>query len=214
MSMRPAGRTLVLIAMSVGIAAPLDAHAQRVTETEISCEADGGSLQAALTAIQPGGRIVVRSGTCTGNLILSRDVRIQGSGHDLVTLRAADPASPVVSVPIGVTTTISGVTIAGGRIGISTAGRVAIAFAVVSENTAGGIEILDGGSLEGDKLKVMRNKGPGIAVFKAEVTLRGSLIAHNVSHGEGGAGLLIAGGRAQLIGTQIEENEAVRDGGG
>ena len=206
-------RTLALLAMNVCIAAPLLAHAQPTSEVEISCDA-GDSLQAALAALAPGGRIVIRSGTCTGNLSLSRDVRIQGAGYDLVTIKAADASLPVVTVPRGVTATISGVSISGGRVGLWNAGRVSLSFSRVSENTSGGIEIRDRGSLEGDKIKVVRNMGPGITILGAEATLRGSVIAQNVTGGEGGGGMLIVGGRAELVGTQIEDNEAIRDGGG
>ena len=213
MNERAAVRTLVLLAMNIGIAAPLTSHAQPLSETEISCDA-GDSLQTALANIESGGRIIIRSGICTGNLVLTRDVRIQGGGHDRVTFKAADATSPVVTVPRGVTATISGVTISGGRLGLLITGRVALAFSLVTDNTSGGIEIRETGSLEGDKLKVTRNHGPGITVLKAEAILRGSLIAQNVTSGEGGGGMLIVGGRAELIGTQVEDNEAARDGGG
>ena len=205
-------RTLALLAMNVCIAAPLLAHAQPTSEVEISCDT-GDSLQAALAALAPGGRIVIRSGTCTGNLSLSRDVRIQGAGYDLVTIKAADASLPVVTVPRGVTATISGVTISGGRVGLWNAGRVSLSFSRVSENTSGGIEIRDRGYLEGDKIKVVRNTGPGITILGAEAMLRGSVIAPNVTGG-GGGGMRIVGGRAELVGTQIEDNEAIRDGGG
>jgi hypothetical protein len=217
MTERPWVRTAILMAINVGIALPLyaprTAHAQLPLDTEISCDAPD-ALQSTLTTVAPGGRIIIRSGTCSGNLTLVRDVRIQGSGYDRVTLRATDAAAPVITVPRGVTATISGVTIAGGRVGVSAAGRVALAFSVVTENLAGGIEVRDEGSLEADKLKVSRNKGPGITINKAEATLRGSLISLNFSNGEGGGGMLLVGGRATLTGTQIEENESIRDGGG
>ena len=218
MSERATVRTAILIAMNMGIALPLLAprlaYAQlSPLETEISCDVPD-ALEKALTAVAPGARIIIRSGICTGNFTLGRDVRIQGSGSDLVTLRATDAAAAVLTVPRGVTATISGVTIAGGRVGVSSAGRVALAFAVVSENFAGGIEIREGGSLDGDKLKVSRNKGPGVTITKADATVRGSLINHNFSNSDGGGGILLFGGRAELTGTQIEENETTRDGGG
>ncbi len=119
-------------------------------------------------AVAPGGRIIIRSGTCPGNLVISRDVRIQGGGHDLVSLTATDATLPVVTVPRGVTATISGVTISGGRVGLSSTGRVALAFSLVTENTSGGIEIRDHGTLDADKIKVTRNKGPGITIVRAE----------------------------------------------
>ena len=203
----------VLIATSVGIAIPVVAHAQPSAESEISCDTPD-ALQHALTTAPSGGRIIIRSGICTGNFALNHDIRIQGSGFDQVTLKAADPALPVVTVPRGSTTTISGVTITRGRVGILVTGRASLAFAMVSENEAGGIEVRDNGTFEADKLRISRNKGPGLTVIKAAATLRGGLINHNVSSGEGGAGLLVVGGRAQLMGTQIEENDAVRDGGG
>ena len=215
MSERALVRTLALLAMNVGIAAPLLAHAQTTSDVEISCDA-GDALEAALTTLAPGGRIVIRSGTCTGNLSLRSDVRIQGAGYDLVTIKAANASSPTVTVLRGVTATISGVTISGGRVGVLSAGRLALAFSRVSENTSGGIEIRDRGSLVGDKIKVTRNSGPGIIIHGAEsmATLRGSFIGQNVADGEGGGGMLIVGGRAELIGTQVEDNEAVKDGGG
>jgi hypothetical protein len=213
MSERVALRTLVVLAMNVGIAAPLPAQAQPASEIEIACDA-GDSLQSALSTVTSAGRIIIRSGTCTGNFTISRDVRIQGSGYDLVTLKAADPSSPVITVPRGVTATISGLSITGGRVGILSTGRLALSFTTIAENAAGGLEIRDNGILEGDKLRVTRNKGPGIILVNADATLRGSVIARNVTDGDGGGGMLLVGARVQLIGTQIEENEAVRDGGG
>jgi len=168
----------MLIAGSVSIAFPLVAHAQPSAESEISCDAPD-ALQHALMTIPAGGRIIVRAGTCTGNFMLSRDIRIQGSGLDQVTLRAADPAQPVVTVPRGITATISGVTIAGGRVGVLVIGRSSLAFTMVSENLSGGIEVRDSGTFEADKLRVSRNKGPALTVTKAEAVIRGGLINHN-----------------------------------
>ena len=203
----------MLIASAMGIALPVVGHAQPSPESEISCETRD-ALQQALLTTPIGGRVIVRSGICTGNFTLQRDVRIQGSGYDQVTLRAADAALPVVTVPRGVTATISGVTIAGGRVGALISGRASLAFSLISENLSGGIEVRESGTFEADKLRVSRNKGPGVTVMKAEARLRGSLINQNVSTGDGGAGLLVVGGRAELIGTQIEENDAIHDGGG
>jgi hypothetical protein len=203
----------LLIAAAVGIALPLVAHAQPLAEAEIACD-QPDALANALAATAAGGRIIIRSGTCRGNFTLTRDVRIQGSGDDRVTLRATDPALPVVTVRRGVTATISGVTISGGQVGALVTGHASMAFTTVSENLSGGIDIRDGGSFDADKIKVSGNKGPGLIVVKAAAALRGSLITRNFSNGEGGAGLLIVGGRAELMGTQIEENDAVRDGGG
>ena len=203
----------MLIAGSVSIAFPVVAHAQPSAESEISCD-EPDALQHALMTIPAGGRIIVRAGTCSGNFTLSRDIRIQGSGFDQVMLRAADPAQPVVTVPRGITATISGVTIAGGRVGVLVTGRSSLAFTMVSENLSGGIEVRDSGTFEADKLRISRNKGPGLTVSKAEAVIRGGLINHNFSNGEGGAGVLVVGGRVELTGTQIEENDAIRDGGG
>ena len=213
MSERAALRTLVLLAMNVGIAAPLVAHAQPLPEIEIACDA-GDSLQAALAAVATGGRIIIRSGTCTGNLTLARDVRIQGNGYDRVMLKATDRALPVVTVPHGVTAVISGVSISGGRVGLWMTGRVLLAFSSVTGNSSGGIEVRDNGSLDGDKLRVTRNNGPGITILKGEAALRGSVIANNVTNGDGGGGMFLVAGRAELTGTQLEENESIRDGGG
>lgn len=52
MSKRSVVRTLVLLAMNVGITAPLVAHAQLLSEIEISCDA-GDSLQTALRVVHP-----------------------------------------------------------------------------------------------------------------------------------------------------------------
>ena len=203
----------LLTALGVGIAFPLVAHARPSSVAEISCDTRD-ALQNALTTTPTGGRIIIRSGTCTGNFTLIRDVRIQGSGFDRVTLRAADSAMPVVTVPRGTTTTISGVTITGGHVGALISGRATLAFSVVSENLSGGVEVRDTGIFEADKLRISRNKGPGLTVIKGEAALRGSLINQNFSNGDGGAGVLVVGGRADLTGTQIEENDAIRDGGG
>ena len=151
----------MLIARSVSIAFPVVAHAQPSAESEISCD-EPDALPHALMTIPAGGRIIVRAGNCSGNFTLSRDIRIQGSGFDQVMLRAADPAQPVVTVPRGITATISGVTIAGGRVGVLVTGRSSLAFTMVSENLSGGIEVRDSGTFEADKLRVSRNKGLGL----------------------------------------------------
>src|SRR5690348_6310770 len=117
----------VLIVTGVGIGFPVVAHPQPSPEAEISCDKPD-ALQSALVMVPSGGRIIIRSGTCTGNFALKRDIRIQGSGFDQVTLKAADPAQPVVTVHRGSTTTISGVTIAGGRVGVLVSGRASLAF--------------------------------------------------------------------------------------
>ena len=106
--------------------------------------------------------------------MLSRDIRIQGRGFDQVSPRAADPAQPVVTVPRGITATISGVAIAVGRVGVLVIGRSSLAFTMVSENPSGGIEVRDSGTFEADKLRVTRNKGPGLTVTKAEAVQRQS----------------------------------------
>src|SRR5687767_7668878 len=170
----------MLTAGSVSIALPVVANAQPSAESEISCDSPD-ALQHALIAIPAGGRITIRAGTCTGNFTLSRDIRIQGSGFDQVTLRSGDPAQPVVTVPRGITATISGVTIAGGRVGVLVTGRSSLAFSMVSENLAGGIEVRDSGTFEADKLRVTRNKGPGLTVTKGKAVIRGGLINHNFS---------------------------------
>lgn len=203
----------MLIAISLGITVPLVAHGQPSTEAEITCD-NPDALQKALATTPTGGRILVRSGICTGNFTLARDVRIQGSGYDRVTLLGADAAQPVLTVPRGISTTLSGITLSGGRVGVLITGRATLAFSLVSENLSGGIEVRDSGTFEADKLKISRNKGPGLTVMKAEASLRGSLISHNFSDRDGGAGLLLVGGRAELTGTQIEENDTIRDGGG
>src|SRR5688572_3988121 len=129
----------LLTALGVGIAFPFVAHGQPSPESEISCESPN-ALQNALTTTPTGGRIIIRSGMCTGNFTLIRDVRIQGSGFDRVTLRAADSALPVVTVPRGSTTTISGVTITGGHVRALTIGRPTLPYSVVSKNRSGCLE--------------------------------------------------------------------------
>lgn len=202
----------ILIAMNVGIAIPLVAQAQSSAETDISCD-QTDALQRAVDSTPAGGRIVIRSGTCNGNLTLVRDVRIQGAGYDRVTLRATDASLPVLTVPRGVTATISNVTLAGGRVGLLVTGRAALAFTMVSDNVSGGVEVRDNGTFEADKLRISRNRGSGLTVVKGDASLRGSVIGQNVTV-NGGGGVLLIGGKVELTGTQVEENDAVLDGGG
>jgi len=202
----------ILTAMQLSIAVPHVVHAQPPAETHVSCE-QPGALQRAVEHTPAGGRILIREGTCAGNITLVRDVRIQGAGSDRVILRAADPALPVLTVPRGVTATISNVTLTGGRVGLLVTGRAAMAFAMVSDNASGGIEVRDNGAFEGDKLRITGNKGSGLAVIKAGASLRGSIVGQNATR-DGGGGLLLIGGRAELTATQLEENDAVFDGGG
>jgi len=54
MSERAAIRTLILVAMNVGISFPLSTQAQSLSEIEVGCD-DKDALQSAIAAITPGG---------------------------------------------------------------------------------------------------------------------------------------------------------------
>ena len=191
MSKRTAVRTLVLLAMNVGIAAPLLAHAQPASEVEISCDA-GDSLQTALAALAPGGRIVIRSGTCTGNLALDSRRAHPGRRPRSGDAQSRRRALPVVTVPRGVTATISGVTDLGwpcrslerrSRLPLVQHGQPRTHQAASRSSTTA--------LSMGDKLKVTRNKGPGITVRRGPRRCCAEASSpQNVTSGEGGGGIL------------------------
>jgi hypothetical protein len=203
-----------LILATIGaLVAAAPADAQAPSELEVRCDA-GDSLEAALASIETGGRILLRSGVCTGNFSITRTVRIQGEGLDRVTLQAADPARPVVQISAGITVKVQGITVRGGHIGVSTVGRIEMTFSTVADNTDAGIEIRDGGMLVTDRVLVTRNVGSGIRILNGEAAVSGSVISKNVTDRAGGAGVLVVGGRAEIAMTRFDENESVNDGGG
>jgi hypothetical protein len=109
--------------------------------------------------------------------------------------RATRPAQPVVTVPRGITATISGVTNcrrSRGRFGHRSL------VAGLQRGQRESVRRDDSGTFEADKLWVSRNKGPGLTVTTAEAVIRGGLIHYNFSNGEGGAGVLVVGGRVEL----------------
>jgi hypothetical protein len=128
----------LLIAESVSIAFPVVAHAPPSADSESSYDAPE-ALQHALMTIPAASSSAQES---------AQELHAQSQhSHPRQRLRssvaAGDPAQPVVTVPRGITATISGVTIAGGRVGVLVIGRSSLDFTMVSENLSGGIEVRD-----------------------------------------------------------------------
>ncbi len=105
-----------------------------VARTKVVDCGHGASLQAAIDAARPGTTLEVH-GTCRGNFVITKDLRLTGRGHrptldgggsgTVVTVPPGPggPPAPRDPQPTGATVLITGLTIRRGDRGISTGAR-------------------------------------------------------------------------------------------
>ncbi|HEX6261428.1 MAG TPA: choice-of-anchor Q domain-containing protein [Actinomycetota bacterium] len=215
---------LAIAAAGIG-ATPAAAASIVVTQTDDSESGPGCTLRQAIRAananapvlfcFHPGtsapDTIVLPAGTYAlsqagvddtaedGDLDIADDLTIVGAGAADTIIDATDMTNErAFQVLSGVTATISGVTITGGR-----------------DNGFSGGGVLNQGTLTLDGVRVTENEtsatGGGVS-NDGTLTVRRSTIDNN--RALAGAGLVHAGGSATLVSTTISGNEAIGSGGG
>jgi CSLREA domain-containing protein len=208
-----------------------DAHDANPGDGRCAATTGGCTLRAAVqeAAAQPAGTaaaIDVRAGTyllSLGSLDLSGGpVTVAGAGARATVIRAAGRFR-VLAVGHGVTASLAGVTITGGRAGdagygggVLSAGRLRISDSVVSGNraAAGGGIANAGGTLTVIDSAITGNHAPyyggggiqngGIANLPGTVELTGSTVAANTADGDGGGILDGQNGHPRAAGLPAE----------
>ena len=200
--------------------------AAAVTGCRVTSEETGASyagLQAAQDAASAGDTLVVR-GTCAGAVTLTKNLSVTGeraTGYGTPTLEDRQSGT-VLSVGTGLTVSVSGLTITGGKAlfggGVGNDGTLALNDTRITGNTGkgntGGIYNNDRGVLTLTDSVVSGNTGGGI-VNTHVLTLQGSIVSGNTTAGYGG-GVYNAFGTLTVKDSRITANHAsgTGDGGG
>lgn len=196
----------LFIALSAAVffclrAAPWPARAATFTVTT-TADDGAGSLRQAIADAASGDTIDFNLSGCpctitltTGQLLINKDLTIQGLGANLLNVRR-DPSAAqfrIVMIDAGATVNISGVRISGGSItpgqgggGILNGGALTIDSSWISDNSAlgpgGGIS--NSGGLRVTSSTISGNSGNGGGIFNsntATATIRNSTISSNTA---------------------------------
>ncbi len=232
-------RYLLLVALIAAAAflclhvAPWRVRAATVTVTNTN-DSGAGSLRAAIAVAASGDTINFNLSGCpctitltTGELNINKNLTIQGPGARLLTVSGGN-ASRVFSVNAGVTATLNGLTVSGGRTnsavggGILNQGALTISSAIIAGNSApfnnngGGIynegtlsisnSTLAGNSC-GDRGGAVYNKAGGT------LTISNSTMSGNQTSGSTG-GAIMNFGTLTLTNSTLTNNRAGNFGGG
>jgi parallel beta-helix repeat protein len=169
---------------------------------------DFTSVGAALAAISPSGAnpyvVAVMPGLYVENVTMKSFVHLQGAGREVVTLRAADPGLPVITMTSLTNAAVTGLTITNGKSGIlnSFSGFfVTISDNRISANLEPGIDNRSSAPLIRDNL-VTGNGGFGFDLTGSSAPI----IRDNTITDNGGAGIGDFSG-ATILGNLIRENE-------
>jgi hypothetical protein len=142
--------------------------------------------------------IQVVTGTYPANLVITRNVTIQGEAADLVRILGSGPG-PVISTTTGTKVTLQGLTVSGGSAG--------------AQNGGG---ILNQGTMVINNVLIERNStlasGGGIANL-GTMTLVNSAIRNNQAGDTAGAVYLGKGSKSTLANVTLSGNQAVNGGG-
>lgn len=191
------------------------------------------SIAAALEVLADGGTLELSAGRHPANLILSRDVTIQGAGAGKTILDGGG-AGRVLTVEQGARVTMRGVTVSGGKLdkelerdggGIWNLGTLTIERSEVTGNVAvddgGGIRndgtltLLDS-SVHGNKATRWGSVGGGIyspvIATDPELKVVNSTISNNVAGDQGGG--IWCEGVVTLVNSTVSGNSAAHTGGG
>ena len=142
------------------------------------------SLQEAIDALLPGGKLILAPGEHTAALTVAKALTIEADAGQ-VTLRGTDDALPVLSLVGGADLHLQGATISGGAEGllVSADARALIVNSAVSQN-GDGISLTHSASLELVGSSITGNERHGIvAGGVAQAVVAASLISDNRVHG-------------------------------
>ena len=191
------------------------------------------SIAAALEALADGGTLELSPGRHPANLILSRDVTLQGAGAG-ATILDGGGAGRVLTVEPGARATVRGVTVTGGKLdkelerdggGIWNLGTLAIERSEVTGNVAiddgggirndGNLTVLDS-TVHGNQATRWGSVGGGIyspvIATDPELKVVNSTISGNVAGDHGGG--IWCEGHVTLVNSTVSGNSAAHTGGG
>jgi len=185
------------------------------------------SLQEAIDALLPGGKLLLEPGSYTAGLTIGKELSIE-AGDGQVILRAKSDALPVLSLVDGAELHLARVTISGGAEGllISAGARAVLVACTISDNMeainlsySSSVEMMHcdikgnerrgvfvGGAAQAAIIEcsISNNSGYGIAAADfAQVTITDSIVTR--SGGDGGI-VLWASSQATLEGNTISDN--------
>ncbi len=184
------------------------------------------TLQSIIDGAAPGDTIEIGPGTCTENLTITKNLTLQGSGAG-ATILDGGLAGTTVTVGLGATVSIAGVTIRGGAAtqggGIFNQGVLDIADSTLTGNEAterGAGIFNDGGTLTLDQTLIAGNvaqvSGGGVHAIGATgtVTVTDSEFTGNQAVLDHGGGMNISESTATVSRSTFSDNAAGNDGGG
>lgn len=167
------------------------------------------SLQEAVDALLPGGRLSVRAGEYEAGVTLAKEIRLEAEGAGAVTLTARSEGVPVISLVSGAKSEMVGLRLSGGSEGLLIAAdaRANLINCVVSENLSG-IHVSHSSQVEITNCRISENKQTGIWIGDtAQARITGSQILDNGWQGIGLGGTA----QAKIIDCTVSRNR--RDGG-
>ncbi len=159
---------------------------REAVESKITWPADGyDSLQEAVDALIPGGKLLLEPGEYTTGLTIGKELVIEKDGEGQVTLKGKSDAIPVLSLVDGADLQLSGVSVSGGGEGLLIAGasRAVLVNCTISQNWDG-INLSHSSSVELARCRIAANERHGIlADGDARLTVDRCNITDNHSTG-------------------------------
>jgi hypothetical protein len=152
------------------------------------------TVNGAIEKTSGGGTVTIAPGTYTGAVSVDRDVTLQGSGAGVIL--DGGNATRVVHITLGVTATLSGLTVQHGNAGTSNGGG-----------------IYNQGSLQLDRVSVLSNTvsgglGAGIDSAGPLTILNSTLAGNSAINGGFGGGLLAVSWPVTIVNSTITNNTA------
>ena len=149
------------------------------------------TIQQCIDKANPSDTILITAGTYFENLILDKNLTLQGAG-EAITIIDGKAINSVITINNHVTATITNVTITNGISGIRNGGTLKLNYSTINQNTNGGISNWHDDSA---------------------LTIKNCSVKNNSIIGVGG-GIYNGGGKLTIINSIIEGNSASRVGGG
>lgn len=203
---------LLLASLLLPIALP--AHAATISVCAKGCQQT--TISAAINAANPGDTIMIGAGTYIGNLVISKDLTLQGAGASTTILNASGNGLDTVLISAGVTAQLSGLTLEGasggqgGIAGLHVQGTVTLNDSIVTQNDTGVWD--DGGVANVLHTTITANGGAGSGGVNntgSGVTLLAySTISLNSSNSLGG-GITIEDGSVSLLNSTLSSNSTL-----
>lgn len=163
----------------------------------VDCDA-GRTIAGALT--NPSSPLVVTvRGTCNETVVIARDdVTLQADPLTGATVNGPDPNATTITV-LGARVVIDGLTVTGGRNGISGAGasRLAIRNCAVQSTGGNGIVFSQGSNGTVDTCTVQNNPRDGVAI----ITSSAATIINSTVSGNARTGIILSNGASGRIGV-------------